>query len=294
MSLFTKAERRRAKARVLIDGPSGAGKTKGALLIAKGLGGRTAMLDTEHGSGSLYADIMDYDVAELGPPFSPENYVKAIKAAEEAGYATLIIDSITHEWTGAGGLLESVDLAGGGPGGKFKAWAAATPRHNAFIDAILRSSINIICTVRSKQDFALVEKDGGGKEVKKLGMAPITRDGMEYEFTCVLDVSLDRHVATSNKDRTGLFDSQHFVITEDTGKKLKAWLESGAEPAAASTPDFGSAYAAKENETLAAQLRAATTLSYLKRAWDLMTDDQRSDLEQVKDECKAKLTGAAA
>lgn len=283
--IFSRAQRQRAKARVLIDGPSGSGKTKGALLIAKGLGGKTAMLDTEHGSGSLYADVMEYDTVEMGPPFSPENYIKIIRAAEEGGYNNLIIDSITHEWTGSGGILETVDSASGGPGGKFKAWAAATPRHNAFIDAILRSPINIIATVRSKQDFALVEKDGGGKEVKKLGMAPITRDGMEYEFTCVLDVAIDRHMATSSKDRTGLYDGLHFIITEDTGKKLKTWLESGVEPI--------DRHAAQRE-----RIRKAVSVAELKGIWDGLTRDEQAALEGEKNTRRdriAKLeTGASA
>lgn len=275
--MFERATRTRAKARVLIDGPSGSGKTKGALLLAKGLGGKVAMLDTEHGSGSLYADVMEYDTVEMGPPFSPEAYIKVIKAAESGGYDTLIIDSITHEWTGSGGILETVDAASGGPGGKFKAWASATPRHNAFVDAILRSSINIIATVRSKQDFALVEKDGGRKEVQKLGMAPITRDGMEYEFTCVLDVAIERHMCSSSKDRTGLFDGTHFVISEDTGARLKAWLESGVEPV-------------DRHATARARIKAAASTAELKGVWDSLTPAEKQALEADKNAQRDRLS----
>lgn len=273
---FERAQRQRAKARILIDGPSGSGKTKGALLLAMGLGGKTAMIDTEHGSGSLYADVMEYDVVELGPPFTPDRYRALITQAEQAGYDNLIIDSITHEWTGSGGILESVDAASGGPGGKFKAWATATPRHNSFIDAMLRSSCHIIATVRSKQDFALVEKDGGRKEVVKMGMAPITRDGMEYEFTCVLDVSVDRHMATSSKDRTGLFDGQHFIITPDHGKTLKAWLDSGTEP----VDKF-----AQPRELI----RECATLTDLQNLWTGLSPEAQKALAVEKDAQKAKL-----
>lgn len=273
---FERAQRQRAKARILLDGPSGSGKTKGALLLAMGLGGKTAMIDTEHGSGSLYADVMPYDVVELAPPFTTERYIGLIKQAEEAGYDNLIIDSITHEWNGTGGILESVDAASGGPGGKFKAWATATPRHNAFVNAILQSKCHVIATVRSKQDFALVEKDGGGKEVKKLGMAPITRDGMEYEFTCVLDVSVDRHIATSSKDRTGLFDGQHFVIKPDHGKLLKEWLESGVEPV----------------DKLAgprARLKAAASTAELRGVWDSLSAQEKTALEGDKNAQRDRL-----
>ena len=273
---FERAQRRRAKARVLICGPSGSGKTKGALYLAQGFGGKTAMIDTEHGSGSLYSDVMEYDVVELKPPYTPEAYTKLIRQAAEAGYENLIVDSISHEWNGTGGLLESVDAASGGPGGKFKAWGTATPRHNAFIDSILSSPLNIFCTVRSKQDFALVEKDGGGKEVKKLGMAPITRDGMEYEFTCVLDVSVDRHMATSNKDRTGLFDGQHFVIKPEHGAKLKAWLDSGTEPV--------DKYA-QTKELIA----ACANMTDLQNLWGGLSPEAQKALAVEKDARKVKL-----
>lgn len=274
---FERAQRRRAKARVLLCGPSGAGKTKSALYLALGFGGKTAMIDTEHGSGSLYSDVMEYDVVELKPPYTPEAYTKLIKEAAAAGYDNCIVDSISHEWNGTGGLLESVDAASGGPGGKFKAWGTATPRHNAFIDSILSSPMNIICTVRSKQDFALVEKDGGGKEVKKLGMAPITRDGMEYEFTCVLDVSVDRHMATSNKDRTGIFDGQHFVIKPEHGAKLKAWLDSGTEPL-------------DPHAEARKRIKAATSTAELKGVWDGLTRPEQQALEADKNAQRDRLT----
>lgn len=105
--MFKKAERKQAKLRLALAGPSGSGKTMSALLMAKGLGGRIAVIDTEHGSASLYADIADFDVLELHAPYSPERYAEAITAAEQAGYSVLIVDSYSHEWTGSGGCLES-------------------------------------------------------------------------------------------------------------------------------------------------------------------------------------------
>ena len=103
--MFKKAERKRAKLRLALSGPSGSGKTYGALQIAKGLGGKIAVLDTERGSASLYSDTVDFDVVELGPPYEPERFIEVMDAAAKAGYEVLIIDSITHEWKGAGGIL---------------------------------------------------------------------------------------------------------------------------------------------------------------------------------------------
>ena len=106
---FTKATRQKARLRLALTGPSGSGKTWGALLLALGLGGKIAVVDTERESASLYSHLADFDTLNLSAPFTPERYIEAIKAAEEAGYDTLIVDSITHEWSGVGGCLELVD-----------------------------------------------------------------------------------------------------------------------------------------------------------------------------------------
>lgn len=227
---FAKAMRKKAKLRLALTGPSGSGKTYGALEIAKGLGGKTALIDTEKGSASLYSDRFNFDVLELDPPFTPERFIEAIGAAQEAGYDNLIIDSLTHEWSGTGGCLEMLDsLAKAKFGGNtWSAWSVITPRHNKFLDAILRSEVNIIATMRSKTETAQVDKGNGKKRVDKLGMKSEQRDGVEYEFTTVLDLNHETHTAVASKDRTGLFSNADFtVIDETTGKKLMDWLNDG-------------------------------------------------------------------
>lgn len=228
--MFKKAERKKAKLRLALTGPSGSGKTYSALLMAKGIGGPIAVIDTEHGSASLYSDVADFDVMELQPPYSPERYIEAIKGAEEAGYNVLIIDSMTHEWNGEGGTLELVDQIAKAKfkGNSYAAWGEMTPRHNKFINAILQSRLHIISTMRSKQDFVLVEQNGK-QSPKKVGMAPIQREGLEYEFTAVLDLSIESNLATASKDRTRLFVGDPLKISEDTGQKLLDWLETGVD-----------------------------------------------------------------
>lgn len=228
---FTKATRKKAKLRLALTGPSGSGKTWGALQIAKGLGGKIACIDTEKGSASLYEHIVDFDVLELGAPYTPEAYIAAIKEADKAGYNTLIVDSTTHEWNGPGGVLELLeDIAKAKyRGNTWSAWNELTPRHRAFIDAMLQSDMHIIATGRSKTETAQVEENGR-KKVAKLGMKTEQRDGFEYEFTVVLDIVHDGHYAVASKDRTGLFAGDAKPITEDTGKRLLAWLETGVEP----------------------------------------------------------------
>ena len=229
---FTKATRQKARLRLALTGPSGSGKTWGALLLALGLGGKIAVIDTERESASLYSHLADFDTLNLSAPFTPERYIEAIKAAEAAGYDTLIIDSITHEWSGVGGCLEEVDRIARAKykGNSWSAWNDVTPRHRALLDAILHSPMHVIVTLRSKTETAQTE-EGGRKKVVKLGMKAEQRDGFEYEMTVVLDLIHDGHFATATKDRTGLFTAASPTpITADTGAQLKEWLEAGAEP----------------------------------------------------------------
>jgi hypothetical protein len=227
---FEKATRKKAKLRLALTGPSGSGKTYGALLIAKGLGGKTAVIDTERGSASLYSHIHDFDVLELLPPFSPERYIDAINAAASAGYETLIIDSATHEWSGTGGCLEINESLAGSKfrGNTWSAWNETTPRHRAFIDAMVQSPMHIIATGRSKTETAQQQGDNGKKTVVKLGLKTEQRDGFEYEFTVVLDIIHEGHWATASKDRTGIFHgSEPKKLSEQTGADLLAWLNDG-------------------------------------------------------------------
>lgn len=244
---FVKAVRKQAKLRLALTGPSGSGKTYGALMLAKGLGGRIAVVDTERGSASLYSHLAEFDVLELEPPYSPERYIQAIKAAEAAGYDVIVIDSTTHEWSGSGGCLEINEHTAQAKfrGNTWSAWNDTTPRHRAFIDAMLQLDAHIIATGRSKTETAQTE-DGGRKKVVKLGMKTEQRDGFEYEFTCVLDITHAGHFATASKDRTGLFAGDVQPISEDTGRTLRAWLESGAEPTPAQVADETLTAARKE------------------------------------------------
>ena len=224
--MFRKAQRKAAKLRLALIGPSGAGKTYSALMIAKGLGGPVALIDTERGSGELYSHVMDYDVAQISPPFNPEKYINTIVEAEKAGYEILIIDSLSHAWSGEGGILDIQDRAAKSVRNSFAAWREVTPLHNALVDKILASTCHLIVTMRTKTAYEVSTEDGKSK-VTKVGLAPIQRDGVEYEFSLVLDLSIEGHIATASKDRTGLFDGDHFPPSEDTGKVLKEWLVGG-------------------------------------------------------------------
>lgn len=221
-----KAQRVKSKLRIGLAGPSGSGKTMSSLLMAKGLGGKICMIDTERGSGDLYSDLLDYDIITLSPPYAPKNYVEAINAAEDAGYDVIIIDSLSHAWADEGGLLDQADKAGARD--RFRIWAKLTPQHRSLVNGMLNSGAHIIATVRSKQSYEMEKDTSTGKaSVKKLGLAPIQRDGMEYEFTVFMDIE-QNHVAVVSKDRTSMFKDEAFTIDEKIGKRLMDWLEGGA------------------------------------------------------------------
>ena len=218
---FQKATKTNSKLRLAITGTAGSGKTYGALLIAQGLGGKIAMIDTENGSGNVYADLCDYDICNLSAPYDPRRYVQCIHEAEQAGYNVIIIDSLSHAWNGEGGVL---DIHGKIADSKYKgngyaAWRDVTPFQDHFIHAITASACHIIATIRSKTDYIINDN----RQVQKVGIAPIQRDGVEFEFGTVFDVN-DKHLAIVSKDRTRLFPDTPFKITPDIGAKLRLWL----------------------------------------------------------------------
>lgn len=222
-----KAERHQVKLRIGLSGASGFGKTHSALLLAYGITkdwSKIAVVDTENNSASLYAHLGDYNVLNLNEPYTPERYIEAIKTCENANMEVVIVDSITHEWTGKGGCLQIHEKLGG----RFQDWAKITPRHQAFIDAILHSKAHIITTVRRKVEFDLDRNSNGKLQVQKLGTKEITREGFEYELTVNFELLNDNHLVKASKDRTGLFmNKPEFVINSATGKRLMEWCNQG-------------------------------------------------------------------
>lgn len=228
---FTKATRKRTKLRIALTGPSGAGKTTGALKLAKGLGGRIAVIDTERGNVSSYSDEFDFDVLEIEAPYTPEKFIEAVEAASAAGYDICIIDSMTAEWTGKGGCLEINEKTAAAKyrGNTWSAWSDTTPRHLAFIESLQTSRMDIIATIRSKTETV----QGDDKKVRKVGMKNEQRDGTEYYFQFVFDIDHQSHLASASTNRSRLF-TEPAQISVKTGEQLREWRESGAtiEPTA--------------------------------------------------------------
>lgn len=227
---FKKAERSQTKLRMAITGPAGAGKTLSALKIARGLvgpNGKIAVIDTENGSASYYADEFNFDTEQLNPPYLVQKYIDAL--AQATTFDCVIVDSLSHAWAGEGGILQQKELMDQRAGSNsFTNWGKMTPHHNKLVNAVLHSKTNIICTMRSKTEYVLSDNEKGKKAPQKVGLAPVQRDGFEYEFDVVLDVELESHRALASKDRTNIFAGHDpFKITEEHGKMIAKWQSSG-------------------------------------------------------------------
>lgn len=230
---FQKATRRFVYLKIAITGPSGSGKTKSALEIAAGLcpGGKIGVIDSENRSACAYADQYEFEVDEIEPPFTVQRYNQKIHDAVKAKFDVLIIDSISHQWAGSGGLLEhkdTLDAAQSNNKAQFSNWNKITKQHESFKSALLQTDIHIICTIRSKQGYMITEASDGKKgEIRKVGMDPVQRDGIEYEFVTVFDMNM-KHYAEVSKDRTGMFDGTVFQPSKLTGEMFRKWLDTSA------------------------------------------------------------------
>lgn len=191
---FKRAVKYEAKGRVALIGPAGSGKSYTMLVLARllaGPTGRIAAVDTEHGSLSKYADLFEFDTLELDS-FSPENFLSALGTAEAAGYVVFCADSLSHFWMGKDGALEFVDNATKTIAAKrqsqkdsFTGWKAFRPHERQMVDAMLASPLHIIVTMRTKTEYVEQINAEGKKQRVKIGLNPVQRDGLEYEFDLV-------------------------------------------------------------------------------------------------------------
>jgi hypothetical protein len=236
---FVKAEKRQAKLRLALIGPSKSGKTFTALAIAMELaqGGKVCLIDTERKSSCLYADEkhdkgtrpFDFDV-KLLETFNPLVYVDAIHEAEQAGYSVIIVDSLSHAWAGKDGALEmhNEETIKSKSKNSYMAWRNVTPSHNAMIDAIIGCKTHIICTMRSKVEYVQEKDEVTNKTVvRKVGMQPIQREGMDYEFTITGDLDQEHNLVISGT-RCRVLDGKVFnKAGKDVSDILLNWLNSG-------------------------------------------------------------------
>lgn len=269
MAGFKKATKAQAKLRAAIFGPSGAGKTFTSLRVAKGLGGRVAVIDTERGSASKYSDRFEFDVLELDDQ-SIEGYVEAIRLAGQEGYAVLVIDSLSHAWQT---LLEEVEKLAKAKyrGNTWSAWSEGTPLQRKLVGAILAFPGHVLATMRSKTEWTTVDDGRGKKSPQRVGLAPEQGKGVEYEFDLLVEISTD-HIANVIKDRSGKFQDKLIDKPgEEFGKDLAAWLSDGLpSPVPAPEPvakaDRPAGRSAQEAAPSAAELREKITAAISKAA----------------------------
>lgn len=259
---FQKASRSQVFLKLAITGVTGSGKTLSALRLAKGLlkpGQRIAFIDTENDSASLYADLTEkqcramkipdseieelmetsrlFDVLPVAPPFLPEAFSDGMKAAVAAEYGAAVIDSASHLWKGTLAYKAQIDERGGN---QWTNWKDPDKKFQDALDSVLQSKIHAVFCMRSKMEYVIEENAKGKQAPRKVGMAPIMKDGIDYEFTTVFDVAMN-HEAVGSKDRSGMFPTDRYVkVTEATGREFGEWLKTATpkpEPIPEKVPD---------------------------------------------------------
>lgn len=214
---FQPAVRASVKARIALFGPSKSGKTYTALSIASGLGERIALIDAENGSAALYAGDFAFDTARIDPPFHPRRFANRIGMAVDAGYDVIVVDGISPAWNGKGGVQEIVDKNMKG-NNKFSGWAVGSPAHQELVDAITQCGAHLICTMRSATAYEI----GQGNKPVRVGLKPVQRDEIEYEF----------HIL-------GLMDQAHRVEVAGRGQFADLTIEPSVPDAREAGRAFG-------------------------------------------------------
>ena len=230
---FAPAVKYKSRLRLAIDGPAGSGKTYTALVaatvFARAGKGKIALVDTEFESASLYSDLFKFDTVPL-TTFHPKNYIEMIHAAELNDYDVLVIDSLSHAWVGAGGVLDIVDKATmKNYGNSFVGWKDATPIQRQLVDAILQSKLHIICTMRTKTEWTLEENEKGKKVPKKIGLAPVQRPDLDYEFTVFAEMDYEHNFVVSKTRCPVITDAVMNRPDEAFFTQVLTWLNSGAD-----------------------------------------------------------------
>lgn len=261
------AKRQNVKIKLGLQGGAGVGKSMSALLLAYGITNdwtKIAIIDTENHSSELYSHLGAYNVLNVEAPFSPERYEQAINICLNAQMEVIIIDSISHEWD------YIVEEHGKLAGNSYTNWSKFTPRHQQFINTILQANVHIICTIRTKQDYVLQEKNG--KQIpEKVGLKPIQRDGLDYEFTLVFDIDC-KHNAIASKDRTGLFVGKSDLrLSKDIGQQIVNWCQ---------LPPHSS-FSDGNTDTTLSQIKSCTTIDELREMYLSSTPEVQTEYRQA-------------
>jgi len=231
---FRKAVKHGAKLRLAVCGPSGSGKTYTLLKFATELGGPIAVVDTERGSASKYADLFEFDVLELDS-YDPRKLVEMIDAAAERGYQVLCIDSLSHFWMGKDGELDLVDRIAkrSQSNSSFGAWKQVTPLHNELVDRIIGAPMHVLVSLRAKTEWVLERDEKTGKTApRKVGLAPVMRDGIEYEFDVCGEIDQENTLIITKSRCPKLTGGVFMKPGKEVAEILKEWLDGPPPPVA--------------------------------------------------------------
>lgn len=227
LALSRPAVRPALKARALLSGPPGSGKTRTALIVAQVLaeGGPVLVIDTERESALTYADDFHFTHLRWEPPYGPRELAETVTAAG-GQFDVIIADSLSHFWRGDGGTL---DIAGG----RFTGWKDARPAQIDMVDALLTCDAHFIGCARSKVEYVQETGKGGKQEVRKVGMARVQDDDLEYEMNVAVEIEMDHSLVVSKSRTTAVpvgrsFKSGH---AEDFARLYADWLKGGEPPA---------------------------------------------------------------
>jgi hypothetical protein len=228
------AQREGARLVIGLAGWTGCGKTMTAILLAYGLADydptKVGFIDTENRRGSLLADVLQtadpptqvpFLIGDLVAPFSPQRYIDAIADFEKAGVEVLIIDSISHEHEGPGGLM---DIAGEDN----KYWNRAKFQHKKFVNALLQSSMHIIVCVRAREKVALGKGANGKTEYQDAGLQPVTEKNLMFDMTASL-MMYDQGTRQEELKVPGalqaILNRGKGYITAADGKAIRDWVD---------------------------------------------------------------------
>ena len=225
-------------------GPSGSGKTYSAMRLAAGIvgiGNRFAVIDTEAGRSRHYADQFEFDVCDLAPPFRPDAYAEAIRAADKAGYKAIVVDSVSHEWAGEGGVLEWQDeeldrMAGDDyrkrEACKMAAWIKPKTSHKAMIQKLLQTHAQLILCFRAEEKVKMEKDQNNRTVIVPQGFQPICSKEMPYELTCSFLMLPDKpgvgQALKLQEQHKAMFPTGA-LIDENSGKRIAEWAAGGAK-----------------------------------------------------------------
>ena len=243
MYQFKRAIRSNVSVIIGLAGGTGSGKTFSAMRLASGISGDKpfAFIDTENGRALHYADQFSFDECQLRPPFSPDAYREAILAADAGGYPVIVIDSMSHEHEGVGGLLdmheEDVQRMGGDDwkkreAVKMAAWIRCKGQHRKMLQTMLQVKAHLILCFRAAEKIEMVREDGKMKIVPKQtgtslnGWVPICERNLPYEATCSFLLMADEpgvpHPIKLQAQHRSMFPPGK-PIDEEAGRRVAAW-----------------------------------------------------------------------